>query len=365
MPEQLSSDCLRTLYQESASMFLLSSHVHTSQEFDKSEINPMQSARSLILRSMYNKYPLQPGKPDHATCILSNAENVSSLESNRFRSGAYVTSLTEDAEEKEFSILEQKMEELRECRLTTVEQRAEVFSKHMLNSSELKTGSTVIRSDFNCSSCGLPYFPIQGNNCVGSKVQLKRLKRGRTRRRRASRYAAAKYTLDNDILQKHRGGGKAFTSSINSSHGSAVASVMETNLALKKAHNLRRISDGISKHCIVYKCSCGHNQSFKGCRRQNNNEKNTKQESGDRKKHLLTTSGKKNYKKKNGNENVSQKGANEFDRDFLALTPVAKTPNSANSSLLLSKGKKRRAKPKKAKPSSKSGLHDFLSSLND
>jgi hypothetical protein len=371
---ELSPDCLRTLYQESASMFLLSSHEKTSspQKSDKlSEFDPTQTAGSLILRSLYDTHPFIAGNSDYASCIESNGINVG-LESNRLRSGEHVTSLSTDAEEKEFSKLGQRIQELRECGTRKVscsmKQKAEVFSDYMLNSSPLHVDKNImIKKDFYCPACGSPYFQIQKSNIVNSKIRLKTLKRGRSRRRRASRYTAAKFTLDREILQKHRGGGRTFSTNSspmnNFSHGSAVASVMETRLALKKTHALRRERDGISKHCINYKCSCGHIQSFKGFRRIRDQNKDSKQKGRNikNKKGSLATSGKQIDRSKIPDDKICQQSRqanHELNCDFVSFNPVP-----AQSSLSLDKKKKKKKPPKKK--SSKSGLHDFLSSLND
>ena len=67
---------LRTLYQENASLFLLScSNVTPKQTVNKSNCTHVASAKSLIRNSIYNQYPNNPATPDHRACIISSSDS--------------------------------------------------------------------------------------------------------------------------------------------------------------------------------------------------------------------------------------------------------------------------------------------------
>ncbi len=457
---RLNSDYLRTLYQESASMFLLSCQslnnanqedivVSDEQQLSKKkktnelEFGPMQTARSLVLRSLYDKDPLTASKSDYSVCIDSNSSGSRSMaETNYSRSGAHVvssssssttptptplTTTTTDSfsstqkKKREDGIDQKKIETTNsDCAVNTsantlssIRQTAETISNFMSSSSmaagSIRNGNdNIIRSDFYCKSCGLPYFSasskiingqrrgdnseMAGNNgksnfsnlYLDSRIRLTSLKRGRTRRRRASRYAAKQYTFDYDILQKHRGGGKKFSSTVTPmkatkttpttaiSHGSVVASVMETRIALKRKQAMRRTRDGISKHCVTYKCSCGCTQSFKGFRAQERSDNIQINHPNFGANFLATGGGNRDSNRRRGNYNhfeksnhrSSLKGKNDSpdDGSFLALTPLT---TGKNVDILVSSKKRAKIKKPKKGNQGKSSLNDFLSSLND
>jgi len=436
---ELSPDCLRTLYQESASMFLLSASDKVQDQTNNMKNTYIQSSKDLILRSMYDSSPTDDiskvENRDHVSCILSSSSSIDVGYNSQspFRcTGTNQTSIPSDLEDKEFACFEKNFQSLRESTdvssSNSIQQMAEAFSNYMLSAPIIQHGHrNVVRTDFYCSSCGLPYMPIHSSNNstqARATIRLKTLKRGKTRKRRASRYNAAKYTRDHVILQKHRGGGKSFSNPMNtgnhSHHGSAVAAQEAAYTTLKTKHASMRIRDGIAKHCIVYKCSCGNTQSFKGfsaCknkedqkiippkneevkinnlehRMKNNNNSRCRSDDNLKKqtnniddldgKFLALPSSKPSLldmssdKSCRSDDNLKKQTNNidDLDGDFLAL-PSSKTslldtssdkskPRKLPLSLPAGKPPKKRkaAKPNKPK-SNKSGLHDFLSSLND
>lgn len=416
---------LRTLYQEGASMYLLSCRSGNSSgnssgstcstntslkqltsKNNQSQFNPIQSARSLILNSIYNKGNNDNKNSKHSTdahhrsCIIAGSEHMG----KNMKKNNVTKTIPADLEEQEFAALEQTLNELRECQSqsASIRQKSEIISSNYFkrhnnshrdakqNSSPLRKGSAVlslnvggnderdaVNSEFYCPSCGLPYFTsIATSNLDSSdnenvitdysKVRLKPMKRGRTRRRRASRHVASKIVFDKDILQKHRGGNKSFLSpspTSSYSHGSAIATVVATKVALKNIQAMRRIGDGMSKHCISYTCSCGYEQSFKGFRPHNssNREGESGQTSADAIATPFTTP--KQYKRKRRESHPILYETS----DFLPLTPAdsRRASTSTSNNLLLSNSSRKKRRAKQKKTSSKSGLLDFLSSLND
>ncbi len=440
MATNISDDILRARYQQAASFFLLStlSNYEHKPTYNKrtNEFNPLQTAKSLMLRSMYDEshfsYESSSShnrrKEDDAIhytrtqCILSNDDERQRKKEQlcHLKSGASsrTTSISleklQDDNETEFHKQQLIREEVNtSCgkSTTSIQQKAALFAKMIGDGDDNSTNNVHtmfngLSNDFFCNSCALPLFtPFLPNGEESStqeankseyvlsdaKVRLKTLKSSRTKRRRASRYMAAKHTFENDILQKHRGGGKKFAtgSSISKgiqgtvgdnvymSHGSAVATMMETNVALKQGNEIRRIHDGIAKHCVVYTCSyCGHKHVLKGFHRgtQKSNIADT-----DRKKDLqsLQMSKANNIptvnKRKRAfakieqitDQKVQSFEAVEENDDFISFS----APSSAkmtkithsNISPLQPKKKKKQHKPKKGK----TALMDFLSSLND
>lgn len=362
---------LRTLYQENSSLFLLSCSNATPKQLvgsvNKSNFTHVESAKSLILNSIYNHYPNNHVTPDHRACIISSSDSDLLKRGNNNLKGSIATISSDDDKQIELNALEQKFEELRKCAsdMISIDKKAEICSNFM-DQQILETQRKKVRSEFYCIACGLPYFNNGGNYDLSSKIKLKMLKRGKTRRRRASRYTAAKFIFDNDILQKHRGGGKSFSkansiSSTNISHGGAVASIMDTRVTLRNVQATRRTNDGMSKHCLSYKCSCGYEQLYKGCRRRrnyNSDERTGKNISTNNKTQATKVHDMK-LKRKYPEKNIQGNNINvESNEDFISLAPVAKTAHHN----LLNAGKKRRPKTKQG---DKSKLQDFLSSLND
>ena len=420
---------LRTLYQEGASMYLLSCRnsnisdsncTTTTNKNNQSQFDPIQSARSLILNSIYNRSNNDDNNNSkhsthvhHRSCIIADSEHMGNNKNHRMKKSNVIKTIPADLEDQEFDTMEQTLNELRKCQSqsTSIRKKAEIISSNFFkrynnsnndvkqNSSPLQkhmwkgsVGSrigiggnderNVVNCEFYCPSCGLPYFTKIATTCTNhesdgnenvitnySKIRLKPMKRGRTRRRRASRHIASKLVFDKDILQKHRGGSKTFSSPSPSSssaysHGSAVATVVETKVALKNIQAMRRIGDGMSKHCISYICSCGHEQSFKGFRPSNNS--NLEGESVQTSVNTIATSAttpKHNKRKHRDSYPILNQTS-----DFLPLTPAANSKRasiSTSNNLLLSNSSKKKRRAKQKKTPSKSGLHDFLSSLND
>lgn len=386
-------EILRSRYQQAASLFLLStlsnhdSSYQGKQKKKKNEFDPLETAKSLMLRSIYDvshsfkesDFSTQEAR-NNARCILPNDGGTKLKEAQlyHFKSGARTTSIPADNLQHERTKLDE--EQIRELNImggkstTSIAEKSKLFSK-LIGSGDHGTSKIFngLSSDFYCSSCGLPYFtPFlqEGTGVLDAKVRLKPIKPSRTKRRRASRYMAAKNTFENEILQKHKGGGKKFgttvaTGSSNISHGSAVATIMETNTALKQGHEVRRINDGIAKHFVVYKCSyCEHEQVFKGLRRDTNQTTSQRMTSQISSQVKDTTSRKRPLMKSqnNSNKNNQKLEAEEEDDNFMAFEPIVKPKSGTQNNLpLLQSKKKKSKKPKKGK----SALMDFLSSLND
>ena len=393
------SDNLRTLYQESASLFLSACAQKKKQKatppapqaFDPTI---MATARSLMLRSMYDT-PISSSisSGNNSKCIVSkssittnNSETV-----NLIRSGGMAVSVPVETGEEEVSRVMEQHDKFRDTIMFADEMNAEVDVRQLADSIASDMFSTfmsvvsdmhrnTVRHDFFCKSCGGPLLPLplcidggmgMGMTMTTSTIRLKTLKRGKSRRRRASRLAAKKYAFDSNILQKHKGGGRSFSHShasagagagMASSHGSAVASVMDTQAALKAGHAARRIRDGISKNCISYKCGCGHEQSMKGVRRQRGNEVDMGNKQA---KDLNTKQSHPSAKRTGGRTNV-QVVSRDDSEDFMQLSGSTTNPVPETKLKPLQQGKKRKATPAKPKkPAKKSGLSDFLSSLND
>jgi hypothetical protein len=177
----------------------------------------------------------------------------------------------------------------------------------------------------------------------------------------------------------------------------------------KGEYEAQRVGDGASRHAVVYTCGqCASKIKFKGIpiaaqmRRQNMyktpqrvnkdaaalNKKNEQEESGAQRwrqkqqgSHYIghSFSG-KNLKRPAPETTTSvltpnKAGAGGMDGDFISIdgdvkSPLAKTSLATPTTKLrlLEQGSKRKTKKKKEEPkkkSSRSGLMDFLSSLND
>lgn len=257
-------------------------------------------------------------------------------------------------------------------------------------------------SDFICMTCGTFLFPPTApttNNKDGSNspfsdecntpfipsplpnnIYLRPMKRGRTRRRRASR-AKAKELHSRSLMLQRRGGPNA-------------------NIELRKDALLKeemqriassyRIGDGRSRHCLVMRCNfCGMKKKRKGMEVKSDKKKSKviDNDAGRKMRNVIQP--------KSGGSRVEKRKtvASQIhdNTDFISLSPLGggsgkksanandqqqqhdgrqvntgerkqNTPEDAFISPLLSSKKKK--KKKKAEPK-KGDLMDFLSSLND
>jgi hypothetical protein len=200
-----------------------------------------------------------------------------------------------------------------------------------------------------CMACGTLSYPMN----TSSATILRSLKRGRTRRRRASRSKAAQ--LIKETVQKQRMGNTNTNPQLRKE-------IIEENQRIKLA-NLHRLGDGRSKHCVVNTCGfCGNERKKKGIEVKSIQKSYTKsiQKPKRDKSNSLVDSKKLKCEK------------DEFkDSNFISLPgkPAAAMPKTGfsfkqkkntNPPLLLG-GKKKKAK----KQAAGSKLMDFLSSLND
>jgi len=242
-----------------------------------------------------------------------------------------------------------------------------------------ENGSAPIRADYTCMTCGTFLLPqTKANNLAASslaeltspnptvssfepsstthcKISLRSMKRGRTRRRRASR-CRAKELHNASLLMKRAG----------STNNAQVRMNTMAQKELLKVADSYRLGDGKSKHCIVVKCKfCGSKRKRKGIEVS---VKNTR-------KKTENADAKANCSKKNNihvqkEQKVETIGSQICDNsDFISLASFGTKQQATkkrpinNDAPLLQVGKK---KKKKQEPKSKkSSLMDFLSSLND
>ena len=272
-----------------------------------------------------------------------------------------------------------------------------------------------VNCDYYCTTCGTPYLLVGEQQqhtqytgaCAATTVRIRSLKRGKTRRRRASRKRASAFVRNYDRLMKNRGGGKSFSNvSHNSvthtdvgnsgtgiSHGSAVMAAAAVELSLKECHGWRSVGDGMSKNCVVYTCGyCGTKRRLKGGLIRgsgNNNEQNRRP---DVKGMMGDNSIDFNRRRKSTNTPPSSAAKKitstntlgcTTDEDFIKLdkcktTPKKKLTESTVASMtplkpvneapvlsLLHGKKKKKVRKSQGGDAKQSKLMDFLSSLND
>jgi hypothetical protein len=249
-------------------------------------------------------------------------------------------------------------------------------------------GSAPIRADYVCMTCGtflLPQTKPNTNHTASSltelatflnptasslepspitrcKISLQSMKRGRSRRRRASR-CRAKELHNASLLMKRAG----------STNNAQVRMNAMAQKELLKVADSYRLGDGKSKHCIVVECKfCGSKRKRKGIEVSVKNSRK-KTENADAKAANCSKNNNMHAQKKQ--QTVKKKeetiGSQIRDNnDFISLASFGKKQQATtqkrpmnNDAPLLQVGKK---KKKKQEPTSKkSSLMDFLSSLND
>jgi hypothetical protein len=220
-----------------------------------------------------------------------------------------------------------------------------------------------------CLSCGTLSYPHNVHNQVGdtSTVMLRPLKRGSTRRRRASRSRVAQ--ISKESLQKQRMGNTNTNPQLRKE-------IIEQNQRMKLA-NLNRLGDGRSRHCVVNKCGfCGVERKRKGVEvKSAQKNKSSKREKQSFQKSIVADL-KRNEKKDvfdnsnfislPGPQKKSKANAMKSNTTLAASSKTSfsfknKQADLSKPAPLLTGGKKK--KTKKKQPGSK--LMDFLSSLND
>mmetsp|Transcript_17402 Transcript_17402/g.29490 ORF Transcript_17402/g.29490 Transcript_17402/m.29490 type:complete len:316 (+) Transcript_17402:154-1101(+) len=244
--------------------------------------------------------------------------------------------------------------------------------------------------DYVCMTCGtflLPQTKPNTNHAASSlaelatnptttttttthcKISLQTMKRGRSRRRRASR-CRAKELHNSSLLMKRAG---------STNNAQVRMNVMAQKELLKVADSYR-LGDGKSKQCIVVECKfCGSKRRRKGIEVSVKNTRRKTEEQSDAK-----ASCSKNRIEKKMQPQTQTQAHKQVERkpntigtqirdntDFISLASFGKSKQQAtkkrtmkNDAPLLQVGKK---KKKKQEPKSKtsSSLMDFLSSLND
>jgi len=383
-----SPDNLRTKFQESAALFLTASacvkkvmkkgkgNILSSHSNSKNSFDPMLTARSLILRSMYmvpvsaNVDDKSPG--NDTKCIIPSitCQKIKSETVNLIRSGGNVVSVPAETAE---DITHKSLLGFNEMGNDVLQISSFIAHKMFsTSSSTFDAHRNTVRHDFFCKCCGGSLLPLTIDGGMSSTIRVRSLKRSRTRRRRASRNTAKKHVFDENILQKNKGGGRTFSqgtssgSTVSSSHGSSVMAVMDTKVALKTSSAARRTRDGISKNCVRFKCGCGQVQSMKGLKRRRGNGLDggtgTRRKSEESDTVHNSTSTHTTHSESTASSNIG-------GEDFVSLRAYGQSAAASQTNLkplLQQQGRKRkapRAKPKK--PGKKSGLQNFLSSLND
>lgn len=263
----------------------------------------------------------------------------------------------------------------------------------ILDTNDNVSNSATIRADYICMTCGtvlLPQTKPNTNHTAASltdpatspnptssligpsstitrcKISLRRMKRGRSRRRRASR-CRAKELHNASLLMKRAG---------STNNAQMRMNAMAQKELLKVADSYR-LGDGKSKQCIVVECKCcGSKRKRKGIEVSVKNTRKKTEQQPDAK--ARSCSKNKNEKKMHVQKDQPVKkrkaatiGSQIRDNtDFISLASFGnkqlattqKRPMN-NDAPLLQVGKKKR---KKQEPKSKkSSLIDFLSSLND
>ena len=376
--ERSSAQTLRSIYQETAALFLQSCASSTEKKKDNSKQSCEASiARQLILNAMHEAD--YRADRDDSKCISSNDTFIeTSQEINIVRSGGNKETVASDVADQEAA----KISTLYQSQRNLVGQKSLDISilefAKSLADSMFMSKRDMIRHDFYCKGCGNNLLPSpfakdvkDSKDCNNVQIRLKTTNRGKTRRRRASRQAAKKHTFENLVLQKGKGGGRTFakggiksnnTFTTSTGHGRAVASVMDTETALRKRQASIRVHDGGCKNYISYKCICGTEQKFKGIKPSSfkmkmGNQDEMKKSGSNSYSKSYTESAKRNY------DNVTSN--NEGD-DFIRLGSTLDTKQSIDVSKKKLKPLEKGPKQKKIKGKQKnSGLSDFLSSLND
>ena len=204
------------------------------------------------------------------------------------------------------------------------------------------------------------FEPSSTTNC---KITLRRMKRGKSRRRRASRYRAKE--LHNASL---------LTKRVGSTNNAQVRANLMAQKERMKVVDSYRLGDGKAKHCIIVECKfCGAKRKRKGIEVSVKNtrrktEQSDAQASRSKNKNNQQSETKQTFTKAVGsNKPQSIRSQIQDNNDFISLAPFGKSKKQAaqkrmtNPLLQAGKKKKKKQEPK----SKKSNLMDFLSSLND
>jgi hypothetical protein len=237
--------------------------------------------------------------------------------------------------------------------------------------------SSTNQAEYVCMTCGTLLLPqtnstntnhtaasladlatLKLSSTAQCKISLRSMKRGRSRRRRASR-CRAKELHNASLLMKR----------VGSTNNAQVRMDAKRRKEVLKLADSYRIGDGKSAHCIVIQCKCcgskvkrkGIDVKVKYARRKteksdvirlnssNNNNKNSVQ-----------------TQKAGAVERKTVASQIRDNTDFISLASFGsanQTKRTTNNTPLLQTGKKK--KKKKQEPKKKSDLMDFLSSLND
>eukprot|EP00557_Chaetoceros_sp_GSL56_P007215 CAMPEP_0176488058 /NCGR_PEP_ID=MMETSP0200_2-20121128/6492_1 /TAXON_ID=947934 /ORGANISM="Chaetoceros sp., Strain GSL56" /LENGTH=384 /DNA_ID=CAMNT_0017884987 /DNA_START=80 /DNA_END=1234 /DNA_ORIENTATION=+ len=376
---------LKAIYREKAVMFLMAnqtSMASSSSSSSSSSTSPYGAtamAKSLVIRSLYDtELPTNRDSQFQFHSGLPRTHVVNVQVQNMIRSGAHNAPVPFE-----------EMDQLVINGANGGEKRF-VGSSDTMNANHSNVQLLQSCQDFYCKCCGISLLPIpvpaaENNETDGqstgvlvtamftSQIQLKRAKRGNTRRRRASRYTAKKHVYDTNILQKHKGGGRSFAQRCqikghsHSSHGEVVASYSRTQAALKSIAVTRRIGDGMCKNYIRYKCQCGHVISVKGIKASYNRDASRLDHQQQQQQQPLYSKVKTIRKPEdNCNEDFIQLCASPSSKPSKSVNkPANKIMNVVKQLNPPLSKKGRQSKRKSSASTKKSKLQDFLSSLND
>ena len=220
--------------------------------------------------------------------------------------------------------------------------------------------------EFACASCGVPYLlgPVREATNT-TTIRLRRVQRGKSRRRRSLRYRQRQAIMDQQML-KHQGGGKKFAAIMPVdnpgdlvSHGSLVNRVVTDRQEWRKQHELIRVRDGCSTQKVVYSCSyCNRKSCYKGLPAFKRKLKRIEKSHFDLGKPVIENVG-----------GIDSSSASSFTVKASKKSYGVNIPQGPKISLQanpLKKRKKEGMSPMKdAAKKGKSSLMDFLSSLND
>ena len=168
-----------------------------------------------------------------------------------------------------------------------------LFRRSLSETSTIASTNSIDADDFVCVTCGNPFFIYKNSmnqmrksqqrqhpthqkvekekaiKCYNkmTKIRVRSLNRGKSRRRRASRLKAKEMHSEGYQGLKFQHGGKQFSKcDLNTqSHGSTMASIVHNQEMSRKSRILKRVGDGMSRQSVVYTCGhCHFRTRFKG-----------------------------------------------------------------------------------------------------
>jgi hypothetical protein len=274
-------------------------------------------------------------------------------------------------------------------------------SKRGNDAGDIVVGTTTLPwSDTICMSCGTSLVPPPADNPdaivdgsdngilpiiassppPGGNIYLRPLKRGRTRRRRASR-SKSKEMHDRELSLRRRGGGGGPTT-----NDASLRDALSKERMRRIAYSYR-LGDGRARNCLVMKCThCGTKKKRKGMEVKKSANNGKRKDDDDVARRKKKGDGRSTRRPSEIGMAVGKKAdvesrVRDESSDFISLEGgkllnskrqqrpderqgMGKRKHDENSlvSPLLAGKKKKKKKPEIAK---RGDLMDFLSSLND